>query len=41
MYKTTVYTLVNRRITHQIQQISAKNVALLSSTLTFRWCHAE
>ena len=24
MYKTTVYTLVNGRITHQKQQISAK-----------------
>jgi len=40
MYKTTVYTLVNRRITHQRQQISAKKVTLVSSTSTLRRCHA-
>jgi len=40
MYKTTVYTLVNHRITHQKQQISAKKVTLLSSTLTLWRCHA-
>jgi len=40
MYKTTVYMPVSRRITHQKQQISAKKVTLLSSTLTLRRCHA-
>jgi len=40
MYKTILFTLVNRRITHQKQQISAKKVTLLSSTLTPRRCHA-
>ena len=40
MYKTSAYTLVNRRITHQKQQISAKKVPLLSSILTLRRCHA-
>jgi len=40
MYKTTVYTLVSRRITHQKQKISAKKMPLLSSTLTLRRCHA-
>jgi len=40
MYKTTVYTLVKGRITHQKQQISGKNVTLHSSTLTLWQCLA-
>jgi len=40
MYKTTVYTLVNSCITRQKQQISAKKVTLLSSTLTLQRCRS-
>jgi len=40
MYKTTVYTLFNGRVTHQKQQISEEMVTLLSSLLTLWQCHA-
>jgi len=38
IHKTTVYTPINDRSSHQKQQI--KKVTLLSSTLTLWQCHA-